>query len=317
MHCLFCDDPLQPPLARPAFDPWLGRLWHVCPSCGRWSPVPLEERWSDLERLEAAAREGRVRIRTEHLDLVDSPRGELVRVGRAPRPEIAVWRYGDMMPRQRVRGVRGWFHRLLEGLPSSPFGYGGGYGELVLERTVQRRWFASPFVDDAAILTAAFLTVPLAPDCPSCRGPLWIAPWSFQHIRIILDGGDAAATALCGACGREVGVPARAARPALRLGLSVVNRKLRQHPLLEAAAGELDAAGTPSELLRGLGAAAPALGELAADERVALGLALDEEAEGELLELEWRQAEELAKLVDGALTELDGFEAFRQRVLGG
>ncbi len=316
MHCLFCDDPLSPRLARPAFDPWLGRLWHICPSCHRWNPVPLEARWSALERLEAAARDGRVRLRTEHLDLVEAGEGQMVRVGRAPRPELAVWRYGDLVPRPRPRGLGGWLRRLLEGLPSSPFGYSGGYGEMLGGRTLQQRWLASPFVDQAATLTAAFLTVPLAPECPSCGDPLWITPWSFQGVRLVLDGGAATTVAACGLCGAEVGIAMGAARPALRLGLSVVNRQLRERALVEGAAGELDTAGSPSALLFGLGSAAEAIGEMDSEQRLALGIALDEQVEAELLEREWQQAEELAALVDGTLTEVPGFDEFRDRVLG-
>ena len=58
------------------------------------------------------------------------------------------------------------------------------------------------------------------------------------------------------------------------------------------------------------------MGEMEEGERVALKIALDEEAEIEALEDEWRNAEEIAAIMDGELTEVPGFEEFRQRVLG-
>ena len=316
MTCVYCDHDLSAPGARPAFDPWLGRLWRVCPGCGRWNVVPLEDRWESLEAYERAARDGRSRLRTQHLDLVRTGAGELIRVGRAPRPELAGWRYGDVVPPVAVRGIRAWLRRLLLRMPSSPFGYDAGHGALLGSLTLNQRWFASPFLDDAPTLTAAFLHVPMADACPSCGGPLAIAPWTFQSVRLTWDGGAPAAVATCGLCRTEVAVPAAAARAALRLGLSVVNRRLRDRPLVERAAVRLDRADGPGGLLVALAREDTTLGELDTPDRLALGFALDEQSEAELLEAEWREAEELAAIVDGELTDVAGFEAFRRRVLG-
>ena len=316
MTCVYCDHDLGAPGSRPAFDPWLGRLWRVCPGCGRWNVVPLEDRWEALESYERAARDGRSRLRTEHLDLVRTETGELIRVGRAPRPELAGWRYGDAVPAPPVRGLRAWLRRLLLRMPSSPFGYDAGHGALAGSLALNQRWFASPFLDDAPTLTAAFLHVPLADACPSCGGPLAIAPWSFQSVRLAWDGGAPAAATHCGLCRTEVAVPALEARAALRLGLSVVNRRLREGPLVERAAVRLDRADGPEGLLVALARDDAALGELDVGDRLALGFALDEQSEAELLEAEWREAEELAAIVDRELTEVAGFEAFRRRVLG-
>ena len=68
-------------------------------------------------------------------------------------------------------------------------------------------------------------------------------------------------------------------------------------------------------LLHGLGRLGTSLGELGRTERVALGIALDQAAEGEALETEWRDAEELAAIVEGELTDVPGFQEFRERVL--
>lgn len=318
MTCLFCDHDLSLPRARPAYDPWLGRLWRVCPRCRRWNVVPLEDRWEEMERYERQARDdGRSLLRTEHLDLVETGGGQLIRVGRAPRPELAGWRYGDLLPRAGFPGLAAWLRRLVLAVPSSAFGYNAGYGVGFFEAAPTERWFASPFIDDAPTLSAAFLHVPLADRCPSCGCPLAVAPWSFQAIRLTDKTGGPAVAATCGLCGTEVSVSAAAARPALRLGLSIVNRRLIERESVETAARRLDRLEGAAGLLHRLSSDDVTLGEIPALDRLALGMALDEQSEAELLETEWREAEELAAIVDGQLTQVDGFDDFRRRVLGG
>jgi hypothetical protein len=128
--------------------------------------------------------------------------------------------------------------------------------------------------------------------------------------------GDPTVAATCGVCRTEVAVPLWAARGALRLGLSIVNRRHRATPLVESAAEEVDRSRGPEGLVIGLARDDLTLGELDVPHRLALGIALDEQSEAELLEAEWREAEELAAIVDGELTDVDGFEEFRRRVLG-
>lgn len=321
MHCLFCDNELTDGRTRPAFDPWLGRLWRICPHCRRWNVVPLEERWEALEALERAARdEGRSVLRTEHLDLIETPDRQLVRVGRAPRPELAGWRYGDVLPDARGGGFLAWLRRVVLGIPTTPFGYGAGYGALLSDAEgMQKRWFASPFIEDAPTLTAAFLHVPLAERCPSCGRPMGLAPWSFQGVRLVGDAGGgpgASVAATCGLCASDVAVPLADARGALRLGLSIVNRGHRDRETARTAARAVDRADGPEGLVAALSRDEPSLGELGVPERLALGMAMDEQAEAELLEAEWREAEELAAIVDRELTDVEGFDEFRRRILG-
>ena len=91
-RCIFCHQPLPAndavehfPLGkRVAFDPGRGRLWAVCPSCGRWNLAPFEDRWEALEELEKARRDsGRVLASTENIALIQVPGVEVVRVGDA------------------------------------------------------------------------------------------------------------------------------------------------------------------------------------------------------------------------------------------
>lgn len=282
--------------------------------------VPLEDRWERLEALERTARDsGRSVLRTEHLDLVDTGESQLIRVGRAPRPELAGWRYGDVLPEAIRRGFLAWLRRAILGMPTTPFGYGAGYGHIMADTDrVQQRWFASPFLEDAPTLTAAFVHVPLADVCPSCGGPLALPPWSFQRLR--LTGGTGADTpsvlTTCGVCADDVAVPLHAARGALRLGLSIVNRRLRARELVAGAARTVDSSDGPEGLVVSLAREELTLADLSEPRRLALGMALDEQSEAELLEAEWREAEELAGIIDSELTRVEGFEEFRRRVLG-
>jgi hypothetical protein len=85
--------------SRLAFDPERGRLWAVCPSCGRWNLTALEERWEALEQCERRFQRSHLRAATDNIGLARLPSGlDLIRVGRAPRTEIAAWRYGRRLP---------------------------------------------------------------------------------------------------------------------------------------------------------------------------------------------------------------------------
>jgi len=110
--CIFCNKPLGrnesietfPVGERLAFDPARGRLWVVCRSCERWNLSPLEERWEAIEEAERLYRDTRRRVSTENIGLAKLASGTtLVRIGEPQRPEFAAWRYGDQFGRRRNR----------------------------------------------------------------------------------------------------------------------------------------------------------------------------------------------------------------------
>ncbi len=323
IHCVYCGATLpagpaggEAPRGRWAYDPWRGRLWRICACCARWSPYPLELRWELLEALEKSARaRGRVILESENLSLIQVDGGELVRVGRAPRREFVSWRYGDRLP--VVAGRRqGLFVRLVSRLPSPPL---GGYDpyRAVLD-TAPQPWIASPFLEHASLLTAAFTTVPFAPSCPSCGRVMPIRPWDFQRVRLHpLGPRGFGVGAACALCGREVALELRAVRPALRLGLALVTSAGMVRAASEGASWQVDQAGDGAKLLGRLAAGEPSLGDLSVVERTALTIVLDEQAELEALEAEWRAAEEIAAIMDGELSQVAGFEDFRRRILSG
>ena len=317
--CLFCDHPLPerepavPPEGRRAYDPWKGRLWDVCRACGRWNPVPLVARWEILEECEAATERGEIRLSTDQLALIHLDGGELVRVGTPPRAEFVGWRYGSRLPkRERPAGLWG---RLLARLPTAP---AVAYQPDRLDmHPDEQAWFASPFLDSAASLTAAFSQMPIAPQCPACTRPLGLFPWHFQRVVLLDSGGVETVESHCAFCREDVLVALRSARPALRLGLALVESHERLSSLAESAALEIEARGGPEAFVLALSRNRTALGELASLERIALSVILDERAESDALDAEWRRAEEIAEIMDGELTEVPGFDAFRNRVLGG
>jgi hypothetical protein len=115
--CLHCRAPLGsndvlaalPVGRRFAFDVARCRLWIVCGTCGRWSRsvayAPSGALPETLEACERRHRDAPRRRWTENVSLARDASGvELIRVDRAPRAELAAWRYGDML--QPVRWWR-------------------------------------------------------------------------------------------------------------------------------------------------------------------------------------------------------------------
>lgn len=113
-HALGANEEIEsfPTGQRLAFDSEKGRLWVVCPSCGRWNLTPLEERWEAVESAEALFRDTKTRIATGEIGLAKRRSGlELIRIGRPLRSEFASWRYGRQL---RSRFRRAWFSRGMQ-----------------------------------------------------------------------------------------------------------------------------------------------------------------------------------------------------------
>jgi hypothetical protein len=92
---------------RVAFDTVGARLWAVCPECGRWNLAPLDAGPAALDECERVFLRARRRYGTPNIALAALADGtELVRIGPAPRPELAAWRYGGRLLRTRPRAPR-------------------------------------------------------------------------------------------------------------------------------------------------------------------------------------------------------------------
>ncbi len=113
---------------RVAFDGAKGRLWVVCPACAQWNLVPFDTR---LETIDACQRLFAITARrysTDNIGLARHVAGlDLIRIGRALRPEFAAWRYGERLRRRRresagaADGVGVW-RWLLAALGQGPLG---------------------------------------------------------------------------------------------------------------------------------------------------------------------------------------------------
>src|SRR5687768_2615015 len=112
--CLFCASSLGtneaieafPVGSRVAFDAARGRLWAICPRCGRWNLAPIEERWEAVEEAERLFTDTRMRAQSENIGLARLRDGtRLVRVGKALQGELAAWRYGGHLVSRRRRNV--------------------------------------------------------------------------------------------------------------------------------------------------------------------------------------------------------------------
>jgi hypothetical protein len=142
-----------------------------------------------------------------------------------------------------------------------------------------------------------------------------LKPWEFQSIEFLPGRGIPEISAFCALCRTEVALSLADARPAIRLGLGLVTPPEDLKALASGAAEGLDARGGPIGFLDALSTSRPLLGELDLSNRVGLIISLDEMAEMDALEAEWREAEELASIMDGELTDVPGFESFRREIL--
>lgn len=109
--CIFCHSDLGtndaiehfPVGQRLAYDADKGRLWVICGGCARWNLSPLDERWEAIEDAERIFRATRTRVTTDNIGMARLPGGvQLVRIGKALRPEFAAWRYGRRFTRRRL-----------------------------------------------------------------------------------------------------------------------------------------------------------------------------------------------------------------------
>jgi hypothetical protein len=274
----------------------------------------MEDRWETLEECEELARRrGRILVRGDHLTLLGAGRTQLIRVGEAIRLEFSDWRYSRRLD-EDMPGGPGLVTRMILSLPE---GGAGGVTFHGVPRLPPVDWILSPFQEHARMLGALFLRAPLVEGCPGCGGPLALEPSAFGKVRLVRERSGPALVATCALCGATSSVPLADARPTLRIALAIVGRDHREPEEIGDAVSLLDEAGGPRALIDELGESDLALEEMETDERIALAIGLDEQAEAEALEVEWREAEEIAAIMDRELTDVPGFDAFRKRVLGG
>src|SRR5947199_356815 len=110
-------------------------------------------------------------------------------------------------------------------------------------------------------------------------------------------------------------LPARRhAQLALRRGLTYLNLARGGRQRAEDAARLVEAAGGPHRLIHDVARRDLTLRSLAPDRRLALEMAVDERAEVEELERQWKEAEEIAEIADGMLSSDPGIDEELRRL---
>ena len=334
-RCLFCRLPFPPndtveafPRGRRlAFDPQRGRLWAICGGCGRWSLAPIESRWEALEELERLTVDrGRLLAETGRIALFRAGEMDVVRVGRAGLEEEAWWRYGTQMRKRR---------RLYSA--GALVGKALRVGMLITSGPV---YFLFTPKDAANRLLrygrfgrTAWKGEVRCARCGGIRRRIRYAEADSLLFGPNPHGEGLALGARCERCARGVltrlttpreSFHEHAPRGHLITGVEAQQtlRRLMAHRNFAGATerqvhdaiGFIDQAGSPEGAVQRLAQrdrrlAATVGGKEGAVPAVALEIALNDEAERRLLEMEvkalearWKEEEELAAIVDGELT---------------
>jgi hypothetical protein len=327
--CLFCNKPLGsnetletfPVGKRLAFDAAKGRLWVVCRQCERWNLSPLEERWEAIESAERLYRDTRRRVSTENIGLAKLRDGtELIRIGEPLRPEFAAWRYGDQFGRRRRRqmliaggGVAA-FGALVVG--GAVAGVGIGSFGWIMARAVrsivdgsQETIVARIQTEHAGLVKVRRRHLAETAIVPGTEG-LFAIDLRFKNGKARFEGREAERIA-------AIVVPQvnryGGAKDTIAHAVSLIETSRGTEGFLEHVARRSPAIARQTRWQsrrwqRGYsfgGAATGGLFALPTAERLALEMALHDEAErkaveGELLELEqaWKDAEEVAAISD-------------------
>ena len=320
--CLFCNHSLGahevveafPVGRRLAFDQRRGRLWVVCRKCEKWNLTPLEERWEAIESCERLFCDTRKRVSTENIGLARLSEGlELVRIGDPQRPEFAAWRYGDQFGRRRKRTIvaAGSLIAITVGALSvntvvvagsvaalAGLTVQGGFNSFLSIHSIKRlkRAYARIPAGNAYLTIRGKDTARLVPDLVSPEG--WAVDLSHHNGHTRLER-DSALRAICtivprlnmgGGSSRQVQSAVK--RLERSLDLNTLITSLANQPELQRA----------TRWRRNL---PDGVHFLPVETRLALEMALNEESEhraleGELavLELAWKDAEEIAAIAD-------------------
>ena len=299
---------------RIAYDPERGRLWVVCGACRRWSLIPLESRWDALDELERLVRDqGRLLSQTANVGLLRAGGLEVVRVGRAELEETAWWRYGQEL---RVRRER--YRKLASVGTAAAVGVVAG-SWLTGGASFFGAWMAWNYAPKLAIRGGRWLRFGSVAwrgrgRCARCGRSLTEVRFAGLG-RLRASPGEQApeVTVTCPSCGGRRGAGLLLSRPegdrALRRALAYHHFAGAPDRRVESAARLIQVAGGPAQLparILGGGKAIPEMGRTGA---LAMEIAVHEERERRLLEMElaeleahWRREEELAEIIDGELS---------------
>ncbi len=321
-RCLFCERPFPHTDAfggfacgrRIAWDPSRSRLWAICDRCHRWTLAPVESRLPVIDALERAARDrSRLVYQTANVALMYSDPFVFVRVGRAPLPEQAWWRYGRELRRRRhafeSRGSR---------VSAYSFAAVASVSESLglTDTGLKIAWDAIPIADilrwrhfDSAAWHGRVR-------CDYCNSVLlalrfdlswWVHPLTDETGAIVLG-------VPCDRCDpwtpeKVYRIAGSEAEYALRRVLAYQNIAGASERMLTDATAEIEQAGSALEFARLLPGRRASLWKLGPVRTLALEIALNERIERRELEREaremeaaWAREEEVARIVDDELS---------------
>jgi hypothetical protein len=298
---------------RIAFDEWMGRLWVVCPRCSRWNLTPFDDRLERIESVARAASQGRIAASTDQIALIRWQHYDLVRVGKPPRVELATWRYGERLRnRQRER------MKVVVPLTVAAIGLGiaanvaagGGFGVVVWNIHRIADWMYLRMVGGRKV---ALIEPPI---CAHCGSVMQLRARHVQHARVVPDShADMAVVLSCPRCRHEgAQLTGLEAVQVLRQGLTYLNLARGGRRKAEDAAREVDQVGGADRLVRDIAHRELTLRSLRPERGLALEMAVDERAEVEELERQWKEAEEIADIADGTLSTFTEIEEDLRRL---
>lgn len=286
---------------RLAFDEWRGRLWVICPKCSRWNLTPLDDRLDRIEALARAASEGRVAAATEHVTLIRWRGYDFVRVGKPPRVEFATWRYGERLrarQREQLKFVVPLTVATVGLAVAVNVAAGGSVGLFVWNMPNIARAMYRGLVGRRRV------GIVEPPVCERCGSVMNLQAKHVAHARVVTQRhADLALILSCPKCRAEAAMLSGAdAQAALRLGLTYLALARHRQQRAEDAARLVESAGGPDHLIRDVARRELTLRSLAPERRLAFEMAVDERAEVEEIERQWKEAEEIAEIADGALS---------------
>lgn len=290
-----------------AFDEWKGRLWVVCPKCSRWNLAPFDDRLERIEALARTAASATLLAKTEQVALLRWQGYDLVRVGKPPRVEMAAWRYGERLDRQRRDRAKIVVPVVVAAVGVSialNAAVGGGFGALL---------YNIGSMGDAVyvyVVGRRRVTLTEPPICAACNTVMDLRARHVRHARVVVERqADVALVVSCPKCHREGALLSGAeAELTLRQGLTYLNSRRSGRKRAAEAAREVDSAGGPEGLIRTVARKDVVLHRIPNERRLALEMAVDEHLEVLELERQWREAEELAQIADGTLSTDDRLE---------
>lgn len=187
---------------------------------------------------------------------------------------------------------------------------GGGFGVVV--------WNVHRLVDGIylGIMGRRKVSLSEPPICAHCGSLMQLRAKHVQHARIVPDRhADMAVVLSCPKCKHEgTQVTGGDAIQVLRQGLTYLNQARGGRRRAEDAAREVDQVGGADRLVRDIAQRELTLRSLRPERGLALEMAVDERAEVEELERQWREAEEIAEIADGTLGTATEIENELQRL---